>query len=210
MKKIAFYLTAFLTVAQFPIHGSEDPSMETCCMPCQPCNRADRWTNVYVGVEGGFNWIVGHEVEGYIPSAEMGYCVGGLVGYQFPKGVSVEAEIAYRNNAINYVDFFGLHIGADHHVWNVSYMGNVLYEIPYWCWKPFVGAGLGYSTQHAIATDFALPTDKDFDNFTYQLFVGFDYNVWRGLDIGLEYKYLTVLHSSLDNHALMADIKWYW
>ena len=191
-----------------PKKAVPEPPIDCCEVNC--CDRSERWTNIYLGVEGGFNWTVTHPIQGYIPNTDIGYCVGAIVGYQFPKGIALEFEAAFRNNDVDDVNFFGFKIPAVNNIWCMSWMGNILYEIPYWCWKPFAGGGIGYATEHAKATEFQLPTDKDFKNFTYQLFIGFDYNVWRGLDVGVEYKYLHVLHSNIDNHGLMADIKWYW
>ena len=188
--------------------ASTNPSAQNNSPHC--CDRSDLWTNIYAGLEGGFNWTITQPVDGYDANTDIGYGVGGIAGYQFPQGVGLECEIAYRNNRVDYVDYFGLLINAGDSLWCLSWLGNLVYEIPYWCWKPFFGAGLGYSLEHAQTTSYLLPTDENFDNFTYQFFIGFDYNAWKGLDLGIEYKYLHVLNSYIDNHALMIDMKWYW
>ncbi len=181
-----------------------------CCEIINCCDRSQRWTNVYLGVEGGFNWTITHPFHGYVPKTDMGYGVGAILGYQFPQGAALEFEVSYRNNSVDYVDYFGLKINPENNIWSLSWMGNVVYEIPYWCWKPFFGAGIGYATEHAKLTSYDLPSDKVTKNFAAQAIIGFDTNVWRGLDIGIEYKYLHVLSSHIDNHGLMADVKWYW
>ncbi len=237
MKNSAQLFLTFLFLLPFSIYSNPETSLDNhlamnralkksreCAKPPEPieccpveycpifncCDRSERWTNVYLGVEGGFNWTVTHSVHGYNPKTDLGYCVGAILGYQFPQGVALEFEAAYRNNAVDFVDYFGLKINAEHNIWCLSWLGNVVYEIPYWCWKPFFGAGIGFSSEHAKATSFDLPSDKVTKNFSAQAIIGFDYNVWRGLDVGIEYKYLHVLSSHIDNHGLMADVKWYW
>nr|MBA2728584.1 outer membrane beta-barrel protein [Parachlamydiaceae bacterium] len=108
-----------------------------------------------------------------------GYIIGGSIGYRWCGGLRVEGEIAYRNNQrkrnrrhnscndevvlLNDCSSYSSYSccssysrgnnNDNHqsrkHAQTVSYMANVLYDLPFECtpWKAFVGVGIGYAQQ---------------------------------------------------------------
>ncbi|MBS0629578.1 MAG: porin family protein [Verrucomicrobia bacterium] len=182
-----------------------DPScFEDCCESWLSCDR------LYLGFEVGPNWALCGSEQGCKVHTKVGYAVGGILGYEVWNGFALEFEAAYRNNSVNHINNRGVKLFTGRHVWSMSYLFNLVYELPCWCWKPFLGAGIGYSSQHGRLTPFDLPTDKNFHKFAYQFLVGLDYNIWCDLDIGIGYKYLHALDSYVHNHALLFDLKWHF
>ena len=75
---------------------------------------------------------------------DLGYAVGGLVGYEVARGLSVEAEVTYRSYGIGGID------GADADFGDVeaaAFLLNGVYTltVPLLA-APYVGAGAGYIT----------------------------------------------------------------
>lgn len=121
---------------------------------------------LYAGVFGGANWL---EISNSRAKAnfDVGYIVGGSIGYRWCGGLRLEGEIAYRNNQIKSAHLKRHHRECDReckahdsssskndnrlkgHFHTVSYMANVLYDYPFECspWKVYVGGGIGYATQ---------------------------------------------------------------
>lgn len=197
---------------------NEEPAKENCNATCEnPCDTwcfedcCDQWffwDNLYAGFEVGPNWASCKSVHGCKVHTDVGYAVGGILGYEICYGFDFEFEVAYRNNSVDYINNRGVKLFSNRHIWCMSYLFNLNYEFSCWCLKPFLGAGIGYSSQHGRLTSFNLPTDKNFHKFAYQFLVGLDYNIWCELDLGIGYKYLHAVGSYVHNHALLFDLKW--
>jgi opacity protein-like surface antigen len=136
MKKFLFLLTALCALS---------------------ANQAGADEGLYAGVFGGANWldVSSSRVKS---NFEVGYVVGGSVGYRWCGGLRLEGEIAYRNNDIKsaHVKNRGSYSCSDSykvrlkgHVDTVSYMANVLYDWPFECspMKVYFGAGIGGANQ---------------------------------------------------------------
>ena len=57
-------------------------------------------TNFYAKVLSGVNFLQNTDIGGNRASYETGYIIDGALGYSWWKGLSVEAEYAFRRNAI--------------------------------------------------------------------------------------------------------------
>lgn len=211
MKKILFALVILSSFAYSEENSWAESTSESCCQE-NCCDTPCFLTNVYFGIEGGLNWASCESVGGCKDDTDMGYSLGGLLGYLFPIGIGMEFEVAYRTNSVDHINYryYGMKIDTDKNISCISYLGNLYYELPCWCVKPYAGFGLGYSNEHARLTQYNLPTDKNFNNFTYQFIAGLDYNLCGNLDIGVGYKYLHVVSSFIDNNSLLFDLKWHF
>jgi opacity protein-like surface antigen len=118
---------------------------------------------------------------------DTGYIVGGSIGYRWCGGLRVEGEIAYRNNqrkkhhkhndcevvviddcsdySYSSVANNNSNRGSNKHAQTVSYMANVLYDLPFECtpWKAYVGAGIGYAQQKGTKRHDRFVNDYSYD-----------------------------------------------
>ena len=69
-------------------------------------------------------------------------------------GLRLEAEYAFRRNAIRKIDFYAEGSSKHGHFQTSSYMANLLWDLPlsswgcaFWNIQPFIGAGIGYDFQ---------------------------------------------------------------
>jgi outer membrane protein OmpA-like peptidoglycan-associated protein len=96
---------------------------------------------LYIGAEGGLNWLLSN----YGNSYDTGYAVGGKIGYDFV-GWRAEVEGLYRNNqGRGWVQFNHANSAfVNGQINQVSVMANVLYDFaPGAVITPYVGAGIG-------------------------------------------------------------------
>ena len=152
---------------------------------------------VYVGLEGGLNWMFNSSFntqavvapffnQGFSTNAtwQTGYVLGGTVGYDFV-GPRVEVEGAYRNN-YGQLGLSGFGTTANINFQQVSVMGNVYYDFLAGSrFVPYIGAGLGASFLNAGA----LGTTVTSTQFAYQAMIGAGYNLDETFRINLEGRY---------------------
>src|SRR5262249_16938851 len=110
---------------------------------------------VYVGLEGGANWLFNSSFNSSVfvapatvgsfstnASWDTGYVVGGVVGYDFV-GPRVEVEGAYRANTGN-LQFGGIVGSAGMNLQQINVMGNIYYDfLAGGRFVPYIGAGAG-------------------------------------------------------------------
>src|SRR5712691_6605119 len=98
------------------------------------------YPGVYVGVEGGLNWLLNNNSY----NMNTGWAVGGKVGYDFV-GPRVELEGLYHsNNGSGVRGFPNGYAYINGQIQQVSVMANVLYDFfPASVITPYVGAGAG-------------------------------------------------------------------
>ncbi|MFO1155246.1 MAG: P44/Msp2 family outer membrane protein, partial [Rhodospirillales bacterium] len=97
---------------------------------------------VYLGVEGGLNWLFNTTVAGVNVTPQTGWALGGKIGYDFI-GPRIEVEGLYRQNYFNRQPVV-LAPALNGQVSQVSAMANVLYDFnATGTFVPYVGAGLG-------------------------------------------------------------------
>ena len=78
---------------------------------------------VYIGVEGGLNWLFNTTILGANVSPQTGWALGGKIGYDFI-GPRIEVEGLYRQNQTG--QFFG-NRAINGQISQVSAMANFLY-----------------------------------------------------------------------------------
>ena len=133
---------------------------------------------VYIGGEGGLNWLLNSGNHQF----DTGYAVGGKVGYDFV-GPRVELEALYRNNQGRAQTPFGPVSGQ---INQISTMVNGLYDfLPGAKITPYVGAGIGL----AFADQGIIGCSMCSTQFAYQGIVGVGYNVNKNWRIDLDGRY---------------------
>lgn len=147
----------------------------------------------YIGPNGGVNFLNGSSKYHMTIHSHVGYAVGVEVGYRWRQGVRFEFETAYRYNGIDYISFLGSRIHSHGHVWNISYLANVLYELPIglkrWSLNLYLGGGIGYAHQVIKATNFNLAIEGSKNGFAGQAIAGLGYWINRNWDVAVEYRF---------------------
>ena len=155
---------------------------------------------VYIGGEGGLNWLLNSGGNQF----DTGYAVGGKVGYDFV-GPRVELEALYRNNQAR-TPF----PGPQGQINQLSTMVNALYDfLPGAKLTPYVGAGAGL----AFVDQGIFGCTMCSTQFAYQGIVGVGYNVtpkWR-IDLDARY-YGTSNPATYSNNdiSLMLGASYKW
>jgi len=134
---------------------------------------------VYLGVEGGLNWLFNTTILGQNVSPQTGWALGGKIGYDFI-GPRVEVEGLYRQNITG--NFFG-NRAITGQISQVSAMANFLYDFnALGTIVPYIGAGAGVGF---VDSDFSLGST----NFAYQGILGVGWNATSNLRFNLEGRY---------------------
>jgi OmpA-OmpF porin, OOP family len=137
---------------------------------------------VYIGAEGGVNWLLNTTVAGFGITPQTGWAVGGVIGYDFV-GPRVELEGVYRSNQIN--AFFGP-TGPGFYSNQVAQLGilaNLLYDfMPGSVITPYIGAGAGVGF---VDSNASLGSTV----FAYQGIIGLGWNVDTNFRVNLDGRY---------------------
>jgi outer membrane protein OmpA-like peptidoglycan-associated protein len=159
------------------------------------------WTpyqGVYIGAEGGLNWLLNNNSY----SMNTGWAVGGKVGYDFV-GPRIELEGLYHSNTGTGVRAFpNGYATINGQIQQVSLMANVLYDFfPAAVVTPYVGGGLGV----AFLDDSIQGCGLCSTQFAYQGIVGVGWNATPALRVGLEGRYYgTTNPGNYTNNNIMA------
>lgn len=152
--------------------------------------------NFYAKILGGANFLQNTQISGNKTSYQAGYIFAGSLGYYWRYGLRVEAEYAFRRNAISKIHFFSEGFSRRGHFQTSSCMVNLLWDLPLslWectCWniQPFIGAGIGYDFQQMRSSNSRIVFRQDWDHFSWQLMAGIAYPIYCNTEITLEYKY---------------------
>ncbi len=152
----------------------------------------------YVGAYGGVNY--GHEsdvlvdgIGGINMATDIGYAVGGFVGYDFGNSFRVEGELAYRRNALNEMSQGGLAMAMEGYVSSTALMVNGLYDFDSGsALTPYIGGGVGvaqFSVRDAMFVDIPdTPTNQDDTVFAYQFIAGVGYELSPTLTLFADYR----------------------
>jgi OOP family OmpA-OmpF porin len=140
------------------------------------------YPGVYVGAEGGLNWLLNNQ--SYVMNT--GWAVGGKVGYDFV-GPRVELEGMYHSNTGSGVVAFPTGFAnVNGQINQVSVMANLLYDfIPGAQITPYVGAGAGIAFVDANIQGCNLCSTQ----FAYQGILGVAWNVSPAFRISLDGRY---------------------
>ena len=120
---------------------------------------------VYVGIEGGGNWLLNNN--NY--NMDIGYATGGVVGYDF---------VAPR------LELEGVFSNVSGRIEQLAMMANLLYDFaPGATITPYVGAGIAFADQSINGCSLCST------QFAYQGIVGLGWNVDRNFRINLDGRY---------------------
>jgi len=152
-------------------------------------------SGVYIGAEGGLNWMLNTTVTGQQTtgggalvqvgvSPQIGWAAGGVIGYDFV-GPRVEIEGVYRQNQTNLsANNGGINFGtAGTSIGQLGILANLLYDFsPGSTITPYIGAGAGVGfvdgTSSLSSTVFA-----------YQGIIGLGWNVDTNFRVNLDGRY---------------------
>lgn len=150
----------------------------------------------YTKFFAGANFLQNSTVDDNKCSYQAGYILAGSVGYFFYYGMHVEAEYAYRRNAISNITFFGHGSSDDGHFQTSSCMANLFWDLPlcswgcrFWNIRPFVGTGVGCDFQKMQALSSRIDFNQSWTHFSWQLMTGLVFPIFRNLELTLEYKF---------------------
>ena len=137
---------------------------------------------IYIGAQGGLNWLLNSGNN----TMDLGYAVGGVVGYDFV-GPRVELEGMFRsNNGSGTANFGNVFSNTRGRIEQVSVMANVLYDfLPGAMLTPYIGAGAGIAFADSSIIGCSLCSTQ----FAYQGILGLGYNVTENFRINLDGRY---------------------
>ena len=140
------------------------------------------YPGVYIGAEGGLNWLLNNNSY----NMNTGWAAGGKVGYDFV-GPRVEIEGLYHSNTGTGVrQFPNGYARINGQIQQVSVMANVLYDFfPAAVVTPYIGAGAGVAFLDNSIQGCNLCSTQ----FAYQGIVGVGWNATPALRVGLEGRY---------------------
>src|SRR5215510_8622154 len=142
---------------------------------------------VYLGVEGGLNWLFNTTILGLNVSPQTGWAAGGKIGYDFI-GPRIEVEGIYRQNI--HGTFFG-NRAINGQISDVSVMGNFLYDFrSFGSIVPYIGAGAGVGF---VDSDFNLGSTV----FAFQGILGLGWEATPNLRFNLEGRYYGTTNPSV-------------
>jgi len=152
--------------------------------------------NIYAKIFGGTNLLQSTTISGNTANYRTGYIFAGSLGYCWRYGLHMEAEYAFRKNAISEMQF--ITGGASHQgrFETSSYMANLLWYLPlcswgcsFWKVRPLLGAGIGYDFQQMHASNSRIVFYQRWREFSWQLMAGLAYSIFYNAELSLEYKF---------------------
>jgi opacity protein-like surface antigen len=150
----------------------------------------------YAKILGGANFLQNTSMDGNKSTYQTGYLVTGSLGYCWRYGLRLEAEYAFRRNAIKHIHFFIEDVSKHGHFQTSSCMVNLLWDLPLSSWgcglgniQPFIGAGIGYDFQQMHASNSRIIFDQTWNHFSWQMMAGLAYPIFCNTEMTLEYKF---------------------
>ena len=135
---------------------------------------------VYIGAEGGVNWLLNTTIYGFGVQPQTGFAVGGVIGYDFV-GPRVEIEGVYRQNNTNNTGPVGTAVVGN--IGQLGIMANLLYDfMPASVITPYIGAGAGVAF---VDGNSSLGSTA----FAYQGIIGLGWNVDTNFRVNLDGRY---------------------
>ena len=168
---------------------------EECCCYQDTC--CPNGMNFYAEIFGGANFLQSTTINGNKASYQTGYIVDGSLGFCWRRyALRLEAEYAFRRNAIEKIYFFTQGVSDQGRFQTSSYMANLLWDLPlcswgvsFWDIQPFIGAGMGYDFQQMHASNSRIVFNQKWHRFSWQAMAGLAYPIFRNAEITLEYKF---------------------
>jgi OOP family OmpA-OmpF porin len=145
---------------------------------------------IYVGLEGGLNWMMNTNILGLGIHPQMGFQGGAVVGYDFV-GPRVELEVVYRQN--QHGAYYGGRAldNSQNGIGQIAVMANLLYDFNFGsAIIPYVGAGVGAAF---VDSDQAFGSTQ----FAYQGIIGVGYKFTVAWRINLDGRYHATTNPSV-------------
>lgn len=186
MKKLLLLLASFTLFTAADAQAQEWCAEECCCVD---------QTDFYAEIASGVNFLQNTKTNGNKATYDTGYLVSGIVGYRWCHGLRLEAEYAYRRNAISRIHFFQEGSSKHGHFQTSSIMANLLWDLPLSSWgcgclvQPYIGAGIGYDFQKMNASNSRVSFHQKWRHFSWQAIAGLSYPIFCNTELTLEYKY---------------------
>ena len=176
------------------------------------------YAGFYAGVEGGATFFNNDYTRVVIPplptigthtNYHVGWLAGASAGYEFPLGLAVEEEFAFRESDINRIANSAgvLFKGGDAHSYSI--MTNAYYRwhnpTPF---TPYIGGGVGEST---VVLNNVRPAGAsgnfggDDAVFGYQGIGGVSYALSQQWSIAAEYRYFATLRPGFESNVAGAN-----
>jgi opacity protein-like surface antigen len=153
-------------------------------------------TNFYAKFLSGVNFLQNTTIDGNKSTFKAGYSIAGSLGYCWSCGLHLEAEYAFRRNAIKKIDFYVEGCSTGGHFQSSSGMANLLWDLSsssrkcaFWNIQPFIGVGLGYDFQQLHSSNSRIIFDQKWNSLSWQAMAGLTYPILRNMDMTLEYKF---------------------
>lgn len=150
----------------------------------------------YAKLLGGANFLQKSTTDGNKATFKAGGIIGGSLGYCWDCGLHLEAEYAFRRNAIKKIDFFVEGCSRSGHFQTSSFMANLLWDLPlpscecaFWNIKPFIGIGLGCDVQQMHSSNSRIIFCQKWNSLSWQAMAGLTYPIFCNTDMTLEYKF---------------------
>lgn len=173
---------------------TQEWSSEGFCCDEDPCCLDE--THFYAKIFGGANFLQNTEITDNKSTYRTGFIVAGSLGYNWCYGLRLEAEYAYRRNAIKKIHFFVDSFSKQGHYQASSYMVNLLWDLPlsswgcaFWNVQPFIGTGIGYDFHQMHSYNSRFVFNQKWNHFSWQLMAGVAYPFFCNTDITLEYRF---------------------
>jgi OmpA-OmpF porin, OOP family len=142
---------------------------------------------------------------------DHGYGIAGAFGYAWASNWNIELELAYRENDIECLtgiattcDGYKAGFATPGHIWQFSQFVNVRYDIPLGS-KFYAGVGAGIG-----GTLIGVEDETGFHDDDYvlagQLIGQLGYNVSKGLDLFLDYRYMVTDEPELVNLTYVSGL----
>lgn len=208
MKKLFLIMSALFLSTTSDLKAQE--YSDFCCEETYCENR-----NFYAEIFGGANFLQTQTSGGIRSDYQTGYIVSGSLGYRWCYGLRTEFEYAYRRNEIRKIHFFGRSFSINGHFQSSSYMGNLIWDLPFCAWgcnfwgiQPFIGGGIGYDFQQVHAHNEGLTLNQHKKGFAWQVIAGLSYPIFCNTDISLEYKFHKGGLNYIENHSIGVGLKY--
>jgi len=153
-------------------------------------------THFYGKILSGATFLQNGSHCGNKTTYETGNIIAGTLGYCWNYGLCLEAEYAYRRNAIKKIHFYGEGFSNRGHFQASSYMANLLWDVPLSLLgcvlgniQPFIGAGIGYDFQNLHSSNSRVVFNQKWKHFSWQMIAGLAYPIFCNTEITLEYNF---------------------
>ncbi len=152
--------------------------------------------NFYAKFLSGANFLQNATTNGNKSTFKAGYIIDGMLGYCWPWGMRLEAEYAFRRNAIKKIDFYVEGCSRSGHFQSSSAMANLLWGLPlssrgcgFRNIRPFIGLGLGYDFIQMHSSNSRIIFCQKWNSLSWQAMAGLTYPIFCNADMTLEYKF---------------------